>query len=209
MPSQFKTVFILLSGILCLGCQSKDKPPAAKASINTPVQPNAETPLNTVNLDKSPLDMSYYPVEYPKLKMTGTANEDVVARVIYSRPKKEGRAIFGNVLKFGSIWRLGANEATEIEFFKDVTIQKKLVRKNRYVIYCIPYEDKWTIILNNDLFIWGLKIDSTKDVYKFDIPVEKTAYPLEYFTMTFAKGDPGINLIMAWDSVRTALPISY
>jgi hypothetical protein len=203
------TVVILFSGVLYLSCQPKDQPPAAKASINTPVQPSAEASVNTINLDKSPLDMSYYPVEYPKLKMTGTANEDLVARVIYSRPKKEGRAIFGNVLQFGSKWRLGANEATEIEFFKDVMIQKKLIKKNRYVIYCIPYADKWTIILNNDLFIWGLKIDATKDVYKFDIPVITTAYPLEYFTMTFEKGDPGINLVMAWDSVRTMLPITY
>jgi hypothetical protein len=209
MRSRLKPILILFSGILYLSCQPKDRPPGAKAAVNTPVQPSAETPVNTVNLDKSPLDLSYYPVEYPKLKMTGNANEDVVARVIYSRPKKEGRVIFGNVLKFGSIWRLGANEATEIEFFKDVTIQKRLIRKNRYVIYCIPYEDKWTIILNSDLFIWGLKIDATKDVYKFDIPVSKTSYPLEYFTMTFEKSNPGINLVMAWDSVRTMLPITY
>jgi hypothetical protein len=209
MPRPFKSAFVITFCILYLSCQPKDSPPESKASINTPVQPSKETPVNTVNLDKSPLDMSYYPVEYPKLKMTGTTREDLVARVIYSRPKQEGRKIFGHVLKFGSIWRLGANEATEIEFFKDVTIQKRLVRKNRYVVYCIPYEDRWTIILNNDLFTWGLKIDSKKDVFKFDVPVVKTSYPLEYFTMSFETADPGINLVMAWDSVRTMLRITY
>jgi hypothetical protein len=141
--------------------------------------------------------------------MSGQAKEPIVARVIYSRPKKEGRTIFGNVLKYGARWRLGANEASEIEFFKDVTIQNSRVKQNRYIIYCIPYEDKWTVILNNDLFTWGLKIDSAKDVYKFDIPVSKAQYPMEYFTMGFEKIDTGVNLIMAWDTVKTTLSFSY
>jgi hypothetical protein len=210
MTSPCYSAYLLLIGILYFGCHPKDKAPAgSKTTISTPVQPTTETPVNTINLDKSPLDLSYYPVEYPKLKMTGNAKEELVARVIYSRPKKEGRIIFGNVLKFGSRWRLGANEATEIEFFKDVTIQKKQIKKNRYIIYCIPYENKWTLILNNDLFTWGLKIDSSQDAYKFDIPVTKTSYPLEVLSMSFEEADPGINLVMAWDSVRAVLSITY
>jgi hypothetical protein len=209
MPRLLNIAVLLVIGFPYLGCNPKEDPSGGKSKVNTPVNAGTEPAVNTVNLDKSPLDMSYYPVEYPKLKMTGTSKEDVVVRVIYSRPKKEGRIIFGNVLKFGARWRLGANEATEIEFFKDVTIQNKLIRKNRYIIYCIPYENKWTVILNNDLFTWGLKIDSGKDVHKFDIPVIKTAYPIEYFTMSFEKAEPGINLVMAWDTIRTLLPITY
>lgn len=209
MPSQVMRVSLILTSMLYLGCGTKDKHPIDKPAVNTSVMPATEAPVNTVPLDKSPLDMSYYPVDYPISKMSGNTNEGIVARVIYSRPKKEGRIIFGNVLKFGSVWRLGANEASEIEFFKDVTIQKKFIKKNRYIIYCIPYEDKWTVVLNNDLFSWGLKIDSTKDVYKFDIPVVKTTYPVEYFTMSFQSASPGLTLIMEWDTVRTTLPITY
>ena len=90
-----------------------------------------------------------------------------------------------------------------------MTIQNRLIKKSRYVIYCIPYKDKWTIILNEDLFTWGLKIDSTLDVYKFDIPVSTSQYALEYFTMEFEKKDTGIHLVMAWDTVKTELPISW
>lgn len=199
-------LFIFI-GILYLGCKQKQETNPSPSPTNPSTA--AKEPTITVNIDKSPLDMSYYPDEYPKLKMSGQVKEPVVARVIYSRPKKDGRIIFGNVLKYGSRWRLGANEASEIEFFKDVTIQNSLIKKNRYIIYCIPYEDKWTIILNNDLFTWGLKIDSTKDVYKFEIPVSKAQYPMEYFTMGFEKTDSSVNLIMAWDTVKTTLPISW
>lgn len=207
MTGLSKGVLFFLVGILYFSCKNRDRvnisPPAN--SSNSAVK---ETSI-TVNLDKSPLDMSYYPAEYPKLRMAGKDKEPLVARVIYSRPQKDGRSIFGNVLKYGSRWRLGANEATEIEFFKDVTIQNNLIKKNRYVLYCIPFENKWTIILNNDLFTWGLKIDSTKDAYRFEIPVIKSKYPMEFFTMGFEKNDTGMQLTMAWDSVRAILPISY
>lgn len=208
MIRKSRRAIVLFIGILYLSCNQKPEPVPSNSPASASPGINQE-PTITVNIDKSPLDISYYPVDYPQLKMSGNAKEPVVARVIYSRPKKDGRIIFGNVLKYGSKWRLGANEASEIEFFKDVTIQNKLIRKNRYVIYCIPYENKWTIILNNDLFTWGLKIDSTLDLHKFDIPVSKSQYAMEYFTMEFEKQDTGIRLVMAWDTVKTMLPISY
>ena len=198
----------ILCSILYSSCAQKQDARPSTPNTNSSSTATKETTI-TVNIDKSPLDMSYYPDEYPKLKMSGNIKELPIARIIYSRPKKDGRVIFGNVLKYGAIWRLGANEATEIEFFRDVNIQNNLIKKNRYVIYCIPYENKWLIMLNNDLFTWGLKIDSSKDVYKFEIPVTRSQYPMEYFTMSFEKKDSGMNLVMAWDTVKAMLPINY
>jgi hypothetical protein len=34
-----------------------------------------------------------------------------VARVIYSRPQKADRTVFGDLVEYGKVWRLGANEA--------------------------------------------------------------------------------------------------
>ena len=46
-------------------------------------------------LDKSPMDMSYYPVNYPVSKIQPNKTpEPLVARVIYSRPHKMGRKFF-------------------------------------------------------------------------------------------------------------------
>jgi hypothetical protein len=195
------------------GCGDSKKPAPTKSNTIT-ITPSTSTPtqtekVNQVSLDKSPMDMAYYPVEYPKLKMSGHLKEPLIARVIYSRPLRNNRTIFGELVKYGSVWRLGANEATEIEFFKDVNINNKKVAKGRYVMYCIPQENTWTVVLNNDLYIWGLKIDSTKDAYKFDIPVAKTRYPYECFTMEFEKIPGGAQLTMAWDSVKGNLPIKW
>ena len=45
-------------------------------------------------VDKSPMDMAYFPANYPILKMNGKAKSEPFARVIYSRPTKSNRPIF-------------------------------------------------------------------------------------------------------------------
>jgi len=106
-------------------------------------------------IDKSPMDMSYYPVNYPVLKIQDKATEPVALRIVYSRPQRNGRPIFGGLVKYGEVWRLGANEATELELFKQVTIGGKKIAKGRYTLYAIPNESTWTIILNKDTDTWG------------------------------------------------------
>jgi hypothetical protein len=152
--------------------------------------------------------MAYFPVDYPKLKMANTIATPPVMRVIYSRPHRGGRIIFGNLLKYGEQWRLGANEATEIEFFREVIIQHKKIKPGRYLVYCIPFENKWTIILNRNIYTWGLKIDASKDLERFDIPVSPASVNFEYFTMAFEKTATGADLIMAWDDTEARLPIN-
>src|SRR5438105_3715213 len=98
-------------------------------------------------LDKSPMDMSYYPADYPVLKISDKVADTPVARVIYGRPQKSGRPIFGNLVEYGQVWRLGANEATEIEFYRDVMISNKKIKKGRYTLYAIPETNAWTVII--------------------------------------------------------------
>src|ERR1700761_1713466 len=127
-------------------------------------------------LDNSPLDMSYYPVDYPVLKIQNKVSEPLVARVVYSRPLKRGRKLFGDLVAYGQVWRLGANEATEIEFFQDVKIDRKTVKKGRYTLYALVDADKWTLIFNKETDTWGaFAYESSKDVLRTTVPVEKQA----------------------------------
>ena len=160
-------------------------------------------------IDKSPMDVSYYPNNYPILKIQNKATEPLVARVIYSRPQKQGRKIFGELVEYGKIWRLGANEATEIEFYKDVKIGGKKVSKGRYTLYALVAEDVWTIILNKDTDTWGaFKYDSKKVVLLTDVLVQKTEETVESLSMVFEKSANGMSLIIAWEQVKVSLPIT-
>src|SRR4051812_26385606 len=79
-------------------------------------------------MDKSPMDMCYFPVDYPVLKIQDKTPGPLIVRAIYSRPQKNGRRLFGELVEYGKVWRLGANEATELEFFQDVKIDSKKIK---------------------------------------------------------------------------------
>lgn len=158
-------------------------------------------------IDKSPLDISYYPVNYPILKIQGKVIEPLAARVIYSRPNRNGRKIFGGLQDYGEVWRLGANEGTEIEFFKDVKIGARRIRKGRYTMYAIPYPDRWTLILNRDTDVWGsFSYNSANDVLRISVPVQKVEMN-EVMSIYFEKVSGGANLNIYWEDVFVTLPI--
>lgn len=159
-------------------------------------------------IDKSPMDMAYFPTDYPVLKIKDKATEPLMARIIYSRPQKNNRTVFGELVEYDKVWRLGANEATEIEFFKDVKVGGKKLIKGRYSLYAIVNIQQWTIIFNKDTDIWGaFKYDVKKDVARVNVPVQKTTELVEAFTMSFNKTASGADLLMAWDTVMVSLPI--
>lgn len=167
------------------------------------------TAPKVVPLDKSPMDMVYFPMDYPVLKIQDKIKEPLVARVIYSRPLKNNRPLFGDLIEYGKIWRLGANEATELELYRDVKIGGKKVPKGRYTLYAIINPDTWTMILNKETDTWGsFKYDEKKDVVRLNVPVVKTQEVSDAFSLWFDKTDNGMNMMINWDDVKVALPIA-
>jgi hypothetical protein len=205
-----KFPLLLCLSILLFSCsEENDKPATNTKPLRNDTNTIRQTAINPYGpVDISSMDISYFPTDFPVLKMTKGTPELPIVRIIYSRPHKQGRKIFGGLLKYGEPWRLGANEATEIELFQPLHIQGKTVAKGRYILYCIPTETKWTIVFNSNTYTWGLKQNPKKDVYRFDIPTQKTSANIENFTMIFQGEAPRANLIIAWDDIEARLPFS-
>ncbi|MBN8688317.1 MAG: DUF2911 domain-containing protein [Chitinophagales bacterium] len=209
------TSCFLASCFLLFSCRNgkEDNTPVADSlkTKDSPVVSRTERPAANpyATVDVSPMDMIYYPVDYPKLKMTHTASQPPMARVIYSRPHLQGRHIFHEVLKYDEPWRLGANEATELMLYKEAMIQDKKIKAGRYTLYCIPHKENWTVAINATIDTWGLEPDSTRDVARFVVPVKQTQNNLEYFTMVFEQDKQSANLLMAWDDVEVRLPFRF
>lgn len=207
----FSLLFLFLLSISCNNKTEKEKTtPKESSKKDTVAITKTENTINPyAPVDVSPMDMCYYPADYPKLKMAKTTTVPPMARVVYSRPHLQGRQLFLDVLKYDEPWRLGANESTEIDFYTDASIQDKKIQAGRYVIYCIPHPDNWTIILNSNIDSWGLQPDTAKDIARFIVPVKQTNNHLEFYTMIFEKTDTRVNLVMAWDNLEARLPIAF
>ncbi len=163
------------------------------------------TKLNYFSVDVSPMDATYYPIQ-----VTSSKSDTPKVKVVYSRPQKKNRVVFGNLVKYGDIWRFGANENSEIRFYTPVKIGGKEIPAGTYSIFAIPFEKEWTIVLNSDIDKWGAYFyDKSKDVVRFNVPVEKTTSPIEYFSVTFVQTNTGADLYAGWDNAQVKFPIEF
>jgi hypothetical protein len=161
-------------------------------------------------VDRSPLDITYFPSNYPIQKIQDKITEPLKARVIYSRPQRANRPIFGGLVKYGELWRLGANEATEIEFFRNVHIDGRKINKGRYTLYAIVNENNWVFIINKETDTWGaFKYNEKKDVLRTTVPVQRMENMLESMAMTFEKTVKGCNLVIAWENTKISVPMQF
>jgi hypothetical protein len=137
------------------------------------------------------------------------ANEPQV-RVVYSRPTMKGRKIFGELLEYGKIWRVGANETTEITFFEDVTIAGTEIEAGRYGLFAMVNAGNWEFVIHENVQSWGPANHNDEDnIVKVMAKTEKTPSTLEALSMTFVeKGDNQIELVVGWENTMARLPIT-
>lgn len=144
------------------------------------------------------------------LALATVKNKTTYIKIIYSQPHKNGRAIFGALVPFGQVWRTGANEATEITVTKDITINSILLKAGTYSFFTIPEKDKWTIIINADLGLWGsYNYNQKQDVFRFDVPTQSIQDVYETLTFQFDQGTDMANLLILWDKTKVSIPIKF
>src|ERR1039457_1205072 len=73
----------------------------------------------------------------------------------YHRPLVNGRKVFGGLVPYGQLWRVGANENTTIPFPDAVTVEGKPLAAGTYGLHMIPAEDQWTVIFSKMNTAWG------------------------------------------------------
>lgn len=158
-------------------------------------------------LDASPADISYFPLKAAMAKQSDDSSP--VIKVVYSRPSLKGRVIFGQLEAYGKVWRVGANESTEIKFFKPVIIGEKNIPAGTYSLFAIPNKDSWTVIINKQTDRWGAyTYDEKKDVVRVSVPVKPLTSPVEALAITFTPNVSGANLIIAWEKTSVEVPVT-
>lgn len=153
-------------------------------------------------LDKSPADIASYPSDY---KIS-----DKLIRITYSRPQLKGRST-SELAPIGKVWRTGANEATEITFYKDAIVGGKPVAAGTYSLFTIPGEKEWTIIINKNLNQWGAySYEEGADVIRVPAAVSNGSESLNEFSIAYKEHTGNsTDLVLGWGNTRVSLPIKF
>ncbi|QXP58205.1 DUF2911 domain-containing protein [Olleya sp. HaHaR_3_96] len=105
----------------------------------------------------------------------------------YSRPSMRGRAIFGNLVPYGKVWRTGANKNTIITFSTAVTIGDNTLKAGSYAIFTKPNAGNWEVMFYSDTENWGTPKtwDDSKVAAKVSVKATTLPMDIETFTFTF------------------------
>jgi hypothetical protein len=106
--------------------------------------------------------------------------------VLYGRPVARGRALFGALVPWDSVWHPGADSATRITFSKDVLIEGKPLRAGEYTLWLIPRATgPWTVIFSRAAHVFHKPYPGARfDVLRVDVTPEQ-ASQMESFAIYF------------------------
>ena len=93
---------------------------------------------------------------YP-FSQRGSVQQDVALTsitVTYGRPVARGRALFGTLVPWDSVWHAGADSATRVSFTHDVLLEGRELKAGEYSLWLVPREHgPWTLILSRAVHV--------------------------------------------------------
>lgn len=161
------------------------------------------------------LIISHYVVE-AQVRIPETSPKAVVKQVVgltnvevvYSRPSAKGRAVLGNLVPFGQLWRTGANDNSIVSFSDDVVINGKTLKKGKYALYTIPNIQNWEVLFYTTTDNWGTpkEFDEAKVALKTTVKEEALAKPVETFTLAINNLETNsATLDISWENSYVSL----
>ncbi|HTV58922.1 MAG TPA: DUF2911 domain-containing protein [Verrucomicrobiae bacterium] len=127
----------------------------------------------------------------------------------YSSPRMRGRKIFGGLVPYGKVWRLGANDATTFVTTSDLNVGGTAVPAGSYTLFAIPETGKWTLIISKTTGEWGTNYSGPgNDLARIKIDSSALSSPVQDFLIAFDKSGDACVLRFDWETTRASVDIS-
>jgi len=128
----------------------------------------------------------------------------------YGTPAKRGREIWGALVKFGELWRTGANAATGLVTDRNLILgtgEKQLaVPAGAYTLFSVPEREGGVLIVNRETGQAGTAHDPTKDLGRVPLQARPLAETVELFTISVSEDASGGWLRIQWDRTELVVP---
>ena len=151
-------------------------------------------------------------VQTPQLSPVCEVNQTVgltEINISYSRPSKRNRVVFGEVVPYNEMWRLGANKNSMITISEEIYFKQDTLPKGTYALFAKPSEDKWELVFYSEYSNWGtpenweeskVALTLNADVSPLESSVETMCISIENI------GTAAASLCITWDQVCVAFP---
>ncbi len=128
-------------------------------------------------------------------------------RVVYSRPAKRGREIWGGLVPWNEVWRTGANAATAFSTDRDLRIGGVDVPAGEYTLFSVYTPESAKLIINRQTGQSGTEYHPEQDLARIEMRRETLPEAVERFTIAVEPAAGGGALELVWDRTRFSVPI--
>jgi hypothetical protein len=129
-------------------------------------------------------------------------------QIVYSRPMRRGRVIFGNVVPWGEVWRTGANAATMFSTSRDLMFGSTLVPAGKYTLWTLPTANGAQLIINSQTGQWGTDYDAKRDFARLPLMTTMLSTPVDRFTISVDPSGGTPVLRLAWADRSYSIPFT-
>ena len=150
-------------------------------------------------------------------ELSGRGREEVTvagARILvdYGQPQRRGRDVFPGVVRWGQLWRTGANRATHFSTDRALVLGDPAtgtieVPAGEYTLFSIPEAEGGWLIVNRQTGQNGTAYDSAQDLGRVRMRRRTVPEPVEAFTIDAETvcEDAGM-LRLSWDTSEFTVP---
>lgn len=153
-------------------------------------------------------------LEHPKASPAAQVVQEVGFATIgiqYSRPAARGRKIFGDLVPYGRIWRVGANGSTKITVDTAIDVLGNSLPPGTYALYAFPEADEWEIVFHKNTTHWGdgrQKYDPDEDAFRVTVrPRAAQAYQENFLIAFDSMSHNSVDLIWHWAKTKISIPL--
>lgn len=152
---------------------------------------------------------------HPKASPFSKVQQDIGLTTItveYSRPAVRGRELFGGLVPYGRIWRVGANESTKLSVNSEIEVLGNTLQPGTYALYAFPEEYSWEIVFHKNISHWGdgrTAYDAREDAFRVPITPDVNSEWQENFLISLDSISHNTAIMQwKWGNTSISIPIS-
>ena len=127
--------------------------------------------------------------------------------VDYGRPALRGRNVWTNGVLGDTLWRTGANAATQLGTDADIVIGGATIPAGTYSLWTAT-TGGYHLVVNKQHGQWGTEYDRAQDLVRLPLSESAASSPVERFTIGFTPQGSATLLVLSWGDKRLSVPIT-
>ena len=187
--------------------------------VAAPALAQVQTPATAAAPQRPPVTSAPSGRASTEVSVSGAGGGGARIIIDYGQPHASGREVFGSLVPLDSVWRAGANRATQLTTDVALNIGGTRIPPGSYTLALWASRTAPKLIINSRTRQWGIPYDPAGEIARVPMRVRTLTAPVESFTIALvpnanrpglgASAAPGTGVLhMTWGTMQFSVDFS-